>query len=155
MRDLLRTCSPFWVITPWSKRLCRSGLQWEDFWGINPRPGQNCDVRVGCNGLLRKDFWGISPWSKLQCKSGRQWEDFWGVTPWSKLRWNSALQWENFWRTTPPPPPLHPRQNWNVRVGCKGPQWDEFWGINNWSKIEGVICSEGVKWCKSWAAKGG
>ena len=24
-----------------------------------------------------------------------------------------------------------------------------------WRKSDGVICSEGVKWCENWAAKGG
>ena len=34
-------------------------------------------------------------------------------------------------------------------MGCNGRQ------KLNWCKSEGVICSEGVKLCKSWGANGG
>ena len=36
-------------------------------------------------------------------------------------------------------------------LGC---QRGEGGGVK-WCKVEGVICSEGVNRCKSWAAKGG
>ena len=63
---------------------------------------------------------------------------------------------------------LPPDWNCRVRVGCNGLQCEDFSGITPWLKLpcksalqcvkwcnsERVICSEGVKRCKSWAAKG-
>ena len=118
-------------------------------------PDWNCHLRVGCNGLQWEEFSGITPWLKLPCMSGLQWAAMGGI-------------FRNY-----------PTHDWNchVRVGCNGLQWEDFSGFSplplietqrgyndgrvglprgvERCKSEGVICSEGVKWCKSRAAKGG
>ena len=92
-----------------------------------------------CNG---RTFEELPPWLKLPCRSGLQWTAMGGLFRNYPPDWNchvsvgcNGLQWEDFLVTTPPP-------DWNcqVRVGCRS---------------EGVICAEGVRRGKSWAAMGG
>ena len=68
----------FWWLNPWWQLRCKNGLQSVDFWRNTPITNIAMDLSVGCNGLQWEDFY---PRSKLRSKKGLQLEDFWGITP--------------------------------------------------------------------------
>ena len=137
---------------PWLKMSCKSGLQWAAMGGIfrnyplTEIAMQEWAAR-GCNGRTFQELPPDWNWQvKVGC-NGRTFQEL----------------------------PRHPERNCHVRVGCTGLRWEDFSGIIPWLKLPGKSGlqwaamgglfrkypsppdwnSEGVKWCKSWAAKGG
>ena len=130
------------IIIPWLKLPCKSGLHWEDFWGITPW------LKLPCKNVLQWAELGRlfrnypPPRLNLPCKSGLQCAAMGGI-----LRNYPPLSVRNY-------PPWCMSEGAICSEGgkmcwelsCKG-------GGVKWCKSEGIICSEGVKRCKSWAAK--